>query len=74
MIKHVFKLVWNRKRSTGLILVEILICFLVLCGILAVRYRNPAYGTMVLCCLYIAAVWGRHGIGYLVKHKVHSQE
>ena len=26
---------WNRKRSTGLVLVEILICFLVLCGILA---------------------------------------
>jgi putative ABC transport system permease protein len=35
MIRHVFKLVWNRKRSTGLILVEILICFLVLCGIMA---------------------------------------
>jgi putative ABC transport system permease protein len=31
----VFKLVWNRKRATGLILIEILICFLVLCGILA---------------------------------------
>ena len=35
MIRHVFKLVWNRKRSTGLILAEILICFLVLCGVLA---------------------------------------
>ncbi len=35
MIRHVFRLVWNRKRSTGLILVEILICFLVLCGVLA---------------------------------------
>ena len=35
MIRHVFKLVWKRKRSTGLILIEILICFLVLCGILA---------------------------------------
>jgi putative ABC transport system permease protein len=35
VIRHVFKLVWNRKRSTGLILVEILICFLALCGILA---------------------------------------
>lgn len=34
MIRHIFRLVWNRKRSTGLILVEILICFLVLCGIL----------------------------------------
>jgi putative ABC transport system permease protein len=35
MIRHVFKLVWNRKRSTGLILTEITICFLVLCGVLA---------------------------------------
>jgi putative ABC transport system permease protein len=35
MIRHVFKLVWNRKRSTGLVLIEILACFLVLCGILA---------------------------------------
>ncbi len=35
MIRHVFKLMWKRKRSTGLILCEILICFLVLCGILA---------------------------------------
>jgi putative ABC transport system permease protein len=35
MIRHVFRLVWNRKRTTGLILLEILICFLVLCGILS---------------------------------------
>jgi len=35
VIRHVFRLVWSRKRSTGLILFEILICFLVLCGILA---------------------------------------
>ena len=35
MTRHIFKLVWNRKRSTALILVEILICFLVLCGIFA---------------------------------------
>jgi len=35
VIRHIFKLVWNRKRSTGLITIEILICFLVLCGILA---------------------------------------
>ena len=35
MMRHVFTLVWNRKRSTGLILVEILICFLVLCGLLS---------------------------------------
>jgi len=35
MTRHIFKLVWNRKRSTGLILLEIMICFLVLCGILS---------------------------------------
>lgn len=35
MIRHVFRLVWNRKRSAGLILLEVLICYLVLCGILA---------------------------------------
>ena len=34
MTRHIFKLVWNRKRSTGLILTEILLCFLVLCAIL----------------------------------------
>ncbi len=47
MTRHIFKLVWNRKRSTGLILLEILICFLVLCGILsaginlAQRWQEP---------------------------------
>jgi putative ABC transport system permease protein len=47
VIRHVFRLVWNRKRSTGLILVEILACFLVLCGILAtaihlaIEWRKP---------------------------------
>jgi len=47
MTRHIFKLVWNRKRSTGLILVEILICFLVLCGILSAglslgqRWQKP---------------------------------
>ncbi|MCP3994735.1 MAG: hypothetical protein GY722_06690, partial [bacterium] len=46
MIRHVFKLVWNRKRSTGLILVEILICFLVLCGVLA-------------STLYVGMQWNR---------------
>ena len=34
MTRHIFKLVWNRKRSTGLILTEILLSFLVLCAIL----------------------------------------
>jgi putative ABC transport system permease protein len=47
MTRHIFKLVWNRKRTTGLILVELLICFLVLCAILtaainlSARYRQP---------------------------------
>ena len=47
MIRHVFKLVWNRKRSTGLVLIEILSCHLVLCGILAAgihltqQWRQP---------------------------------
>jgi len=47
MTRHVFKLVWNRKRSTGLILVEILVCFLVLCGVFSAiastvtRLRQP---------------------------------
>ena len=35
MIRHIFRLVWNRKRSTGLILIEVFICFLVLCGAMA---------------------------------------
>lgn len=35
MIRHIFRLVWNRKRSTGLILVEVFICFLVLSGVMA---------------------------------------
>ena len=46
MTRHIFKLVWNRKRSTGLIMVEILICFLVLCGILA-------------SCLHYLGLWQR---------------
>jgi len=33
--RHIFKLVWNRKRATGLILLELLICFLVLCGLMS---------------------------------------
>ncbi len=47
MTRHIFKLVWNRKRSTGLIFVEILICFLVLCSVLGAgvhylgQWRSP---------------------------------
>ena len=35
MIRHVARLVWNRRRSNGLILVELLLCFLVLCAVLS---------------------------------------
>jgi putative ABC transport system permease protein len=48
MTRHVFKLVWNRKRSTGLILLEILICFLVLCGLMAAGLNLLHKGTRPL--------------------------
>ena len=31
MIRHIIRMVWNRKRSTSLLLVELLVSFLVLC-------------------------------------------
>ncbi len=34
MIKHVFTLVWNRRRTNALIVAEVLISFLVLCAVL----------------------------------------
>lgn len=34
MMAHVFRLVWNRRRTNALILVEVLISFLVLCALL----------------------------------------
>jgi len=36
MIAHYLKLVWNRRRANGLILVEILVSFLVLCAVFGV--------------------------------------
>ena len=33
MIRHLRKLVWNRKRSTALLMLEIAISFLVLVGV-----------------------------------------
>jgi putative ABC transport system permease protein len=33
MIAHLFRVTWNRRRRTGLILVEILVSFLILCGL-----------------------------------------
>lgn len=47
MIKHLFKLVWNRKRSNFLITLEIFVSFLVLFGVVLFavyyidNYRNP---------------------------------
>jgi putative ABC transport system permease protein len=34
MIGHLFKLAWNRRRANGLIMFELLLAFLVLCGVL----------------------------------------
>jgi putative ABC transport system permease protein len=36
MIGHLFKLIWNRRRTNGLILVELFCCFLVLCTVLTI--------------------------------------
>ena len=36
MIGHLFKLIWNRRRANGLILLELLFSFLVLCGVLTI--------------------------------------
>lgn len=47
MIAHYLKLVWNRRRLNGLILVEILVSFLVLCAVFGVvayyatNWRRP---------------------------------
>lgn len=44
MTRHIFRLVWNRKRASGLIFTEILISFLVLCAVLAagLQFRRLA--------------------------------
>jgi putative ABC transport system permease protein len=47
MIRHFFKLIWNRRRANGLILTELTLCFLVLCGTLttacyfAINWNKP---------------------------------
>ncbi len=47
MIKHLFTIIWNRKRVNGLILTEIVLSFLVLFGVVVmatlytVNYRKP---------------------------------
>lgn len=40
MIKHLFKLIWNRKRKTTLLTIEILVSFLVLFVILSIFNSN----------------------------------
>ncbi len=48
MIRHLFKLVWNRKRTNLLIVAEIFVSFLVVFSLTASvlffydRYRRPA--------------------------------
>ena len=47
MIRHLFKLIWNRKRANALVVTEILVCFLVLFAVLTltiysvINYREP---------------------------------
>ncbi len=36
MIKQAFRLIWNRRRTNALVFVELLVSFLVLCGVLTV--------------------------------------
>ena len=45
MIKHLFKLIWNRKKSTSLLTLEVFLSFLVLFGVLAVFYYNYSFYT-----------------------------
>jgi putative ABC transport system permease protein len=39
MIRHLFKLVWNRRRANSLILIELLLSFLVLGGVLTITCK-----------------------------------
>jgi putative ABC transport system permease protein len=40
MIRHLFKLIWNRKRSNFLLMSEIFFCFLVLFAVLSLAFFN----------------------------------
>lgn len=40
MIRHFFKLAWNRRRANGLILAELIFSFLILCGVLTAVVYN----------------------------------
>lgn len=47
MIRHIFRMVWNRKRTTSLLFVELLVSYLVLCVVFSVgayyvdNWRKP---------------------------------
>jgi putative ABC transport system permease protein len=47
MIRHLLKLIWNRRRANGLILLELTFCFVTLCGVLtsacywAINWNKP---------------------------------
>jgi len=56
MIGHLFKLIWNRRRTNFLILVELFSCFLVLCAVLTVAFNYLISTTEPLGFEY-ADVW-----------------
>ena len=43
MIQHLFKLVWNRRKANGLLLVELVASFLVLCAVLTLAGHYVVY-------------------------------
>ena len=43
MIKHLFKLIWNRKKSTVMLMTEVFLSFLVLFGVLIIFYYNYSF-------------------------------
>ncbi|MBC5775270.1 ABC transporter permease [Pontibacter sp. KCTC 32443] len=48
MIRHLFKLIWNRKKSNFLLITEIFFCFLVLFGVLSFIVYNVSNYTKPL--------------------------
>ena len=60
MIRHVFKLIWNRKRTNFLMMTEIFVSFLVLFAVVALgvytadNWRRPLGFS-------IDRVWSGHG-------------
>lgn len=48
MAKHIFKMVWNRKRANSLVILEIFISFLVVFGVVATATQLLSYYRMPL--------------------------